>query len=127
MSVVLSGKLPRSDANGIAAIASALVDQPEQHHVIIALVDCEKVTTNTDTGEVLPTARIRSVEAFVGQTTDGKEAARLLRRAMDRRRHGGDDQFELPLDLERALDSLSPADDDDAPSDAPSDDGPDEG
>jgi hypothetical protein len=110
VSVVLSGKLPRSDANGIAAIAPALVDKPTGHHVIIALVDCEKVTTIADTGETLPTARIRAIEAFVGETTDGQEAARLLRRAMDRRRHGGDDQFELPLELERALDDLTPAD-----------------
>lgn len=109
MSVILSGKLPRSDANGIAPIAAALVDDPTGHHVIIALVDCAKVTTDTDTGETLPTARIRAVEAFVGTTTDGQEAARLLRRAMDRRRHGGDDQFELPLELERALDNLTPA------------------
>lgn len=117
MSVILSGKLPRSDANGIAPIAAALVDDPTGHHVIIALVDCAKVTTDTDTGETLPTARIRAVEAFVGTTTDGQEAARLLRRAMDRRRHGGDDQFELPLDLERAIDSLAPTVDPDPSAD----------
>ena len=123
MSVILSGKLPRSDANGISAIAPALTDDPTSHHVIIALVDCEKVTTLADTGEVLPTARIRAVEAFVGETTDGKEAARLLRRAMDRRRHGGDDQFELPLELERALDNLSPADDEPSSDSEPEGDG----
>lgn len=112
MSVNLSGKLPRGDTNGIAAIAMSLVDDPASHHVIIALVDCEKVVTSTDTGETLPTARIRAIEAFVGKTADGKEAARLLRRAMDRRRHGGNDQFELPLELERALDHLTPDDED---------------
>jgi hypothetical protein len=31
---------------------------------------------------------------------------------MDRRRHGGNDQFELPLELERALDHLTPDDED---------------
>lgn len=115
LAVTLSGTLPKDASNGLGAIAQHLAANPDDVHVIVALVDCSKITTNTDTGEIIPTARIRAVEAFPGQTEDGVEIKRLWRRALDRRTHG--EQFELPLDLERALDALQPADDPETPQD----------
>lgn len=113
MSVTLSGKLPKDVANGMGAIGAALASAPHDVHVIIALVDCAKVTTNTDTGEVMPTARIRAVEAFADKTADASEVKRLWRRAMERRTKQVDEQqIELPLELERELDALAAADDD---------------
>src|SRR3954470_23437421 len=122
MAVTLSGVLPKDVANGMGAIGRALADSPDQVHVIIALVDCSKITTNTDTGEVMPTARIRAIEACADKTTDAKEWKRLWRRAMERRTHGVDaDQIELPLELERELDALGADDAEPAGEVAPTD------
>lgn len=115
MAVTLSGKLPKDASNGIGAIAAQLAADPENVHVVIALVDCSKLTTDVDTGETLPTARIRAIEAFPGPTLDAAEARRLWRRAMDRR----NGQIELPIEVERALDALEPADPDPETPDGP--------
>lgn len=107
MSVRLSSSLPADDRNGISAIAAALVNSPQDVHVIVALVDCTKITTDTTSGEIVPTARIRAIEAFPGATTDGEELRRLWRRARERRT--GEMELELPLEIERELDALRPA------------------
>lgn len=103
MSVTLSGSLPADDRNGISAISAAMVDDPEGVHIIIALVDCTKITTKIESGDVVPTARIRAVEAFAGHTADAKEVRRLWRRAFERRTG----KVELPLEVERELESLT--------------------
>lgn len=108
MSVTLSGNLPADDRNGFGAISAALVDEPEAVHVVIALVDCTKITTKVESGEIIPTARIRAIEAFRAETADAKEVRRLWRRAFERRTG----KFELPLEIERELDSLTPSEDD---------------
>jgi hypothetical protein len=107
MSVKLSGRLPRDDRNGIASIATALVNDPSAVHVIVALVDCRKITTDIETSEVMPECRIRAIEAFPGATADGEELRRLWRRARERRT--GEMELELPIELERELDALRPA------------------
>jgi hypothetical protein len=56
----LSGALPKGDANGLGPIVRTLIDEPHRYHVLMAIVDCAKVTTNNDTGEIIPTARISS-------------------------------------------------------------------
>jgi hypothetical protein len=104
MSVTLAGKLPADDRNGLGTISAALVDNPDAVHVIIALVDCSKVITSTDTGDIVPTARIRAIEAYPGSTSDALEVRRLWRRAMERRTG----KFELPLEIEQELDNLTP-------------------
>lgn len=103
MSAKLAAALPADDRNGIGAISASLVDNPDGAHFVVALVDCSRVTTNVDTGDVIPTMRIRAIEGFPGATVDGGEVRRLLRRAYERRTG----KFELPLELERALDDLS--------------------
>jgi hypothetical protein len=106
----MSPALPKGETNGIDVIAAQLVNEPETVHVIVALVDCSKMTTDVDTGATVPTARIRAVEAFPGKTADAAEIRRLWRRALERRTRT--DQTELPLELEQALDALEPAEPD---------------
>jgi hypothetical protein len=102
MSVKLSGSLPADDRNGIARIAAALVDNPTAGHWIVALVACTDINTKVESGDVVPTARIRAIEGFEGHTADAKELKRLLRRAYERRTG----RVELPLELEKAFDLL---------------------
>jgi hypothetical protein len=90
----LSGALPKGDANGLGPIVRALIDEPHRFHVVMAIVDCKSVTTNNDTGEVIPTARIRRIEVMLPQ--DLTDAQRLMRRALEHRTG----RTVLPLDLE---------------------------
>jgi len=105
MTVHLSGALPVGDTNGLGSISGKLCDEPELVHVAVVLLDCSKITTNTDNGDVVPTARIRAIEP-VGITTDAEEMRRLLRRAYERRTG----KVELPLDMEKELENLYPGD-----------------
>lgn len=105
MSISLNGRLPDGDHNGLAALAGALVEAPEQCHVAIVVLDYNKITTTVESGDVVPTARIRAIEP-VTQSADAGELHRLARRAYERRTGN----VELPLDLERELDTLRPAD-----------------
>ncbi len=93
----ISSSLPAGDGNGLAAIARQLIDTPHDVHVVVALVDCKKVTTDHDTGEVEPTARIRRVEAI--GAGDLPVAQKMLRRALEHRTG----QTVLPFDLEEDL------------------------
>jgi hypothetical protein len=101
MSASLSGSLPSGDQNGLAALAPALVNKPEQLHVAVITFSTSKLTTDVDSGDVVPTVRIRQFEPFVG-SSDVDELRRLLRRAYERRTG----KVELPLQLEQELDAL---------------------
>lgn len=90
----LSGALPKGDANGLGPIVRALIDEPHRFHVVMAIVDCKSVNTNHDTGEIIPTARIRRIEVVLPGDLDG--AQRLMRRALEHRTG----RTVLPLDLE---------------------------
>lgn len=94
VSAKIGGSLPKGDANGIGPIVGELVNHPHRMHVLLCLVDCNKVTTNNDTGEIIPTARIRRVEVVLPQ--DLKSAEKLLRRALEKRAG----LTVLPMDLE---------------------------
>lgn len=107
MSVKITSKLPSDERNGLGAISAALVGNPEGTHVIVAIVDCHRITTDCDTGDIIPTARIRAIEGFIGSTADAAELRRLWRRQFERRTG----QTELPLEMERALDDLMPPED----------------
>lgn len=88
----LGSALPKDDGNGLVAISGELIRDPHQVHVVIAVVDCSKLSTDTDTGLVVPTARIRSIEAMKGE--DAELAEQLLRRAYEARTG----RNELPFD-----------------------------
>ncbi|EMD22896.1 DNA translocase FtsK [Amycolatopsis azurea] len=85
MSVSLSGKLPKDDKNGLGRISATLVEDSASTHLIVAVVNCATVTTNMDTGEVIPTARIVAVEAFPGSSADAKQLRRVWREAYEQR------------------------------------------
>ncbi|HNB96536.1 MAG TPA: hypothetical protein PLX07_16275 [Microthrixaceae bacterium] len=91
----LVGTLPKGDGNGLDALARKLIDSPRDIHVVIALVDCKKIATDTDTGEVEPTAR--RIEAISDDDRD--IAAKMLRRALEKRTG----KVVLPFDLEEDL------------------------
>jgi DNA segregation ATPase FtsK/SpoIIIE-like protein len=80
----LASKLPAdNDLNGLNALRRQLVDNPEQVHLIIARVDCSKIETLIDTGDVEPTVRVLSVEAVTD--ADLPDAGSMLRRALAKR------------------------------------------
>ena len=98
MSATIAGGLPAGEANGLSAISRELVENPERVHVVVALIDCSKITTKVDSGDVVPTARIRRIEA-VTDLSDGHRLRALLRREYERRTG----QTVLPIELEDDL------------------------
>jgi len=92
--IKLASALPKGDANGLGPIVLDLVQDPARFKVVLAIVDCKQITTNADTGEVVPTARIRRVEAILDG--DLSTARRLMERALERRTG----RTMLPLGLE---------------------------
>jgi len=102
MSANMAGTLPAGEANGLAAIARELVEEPNRVHVVIALVDCSKITTKTDSGDVIPTARIRRIEA-IKDLEDGRRMRMLLRREYERRTGKTVLPFELEEDMRKAF------------------------
>lgn len=97
MSVKLASQLPPGAANGVGPIVGDLCRDPEKMQVVIAIVDCKNITTDTDTGDVIPTMRIRRIEAITGP--DKGAVRRILRRALERRTG----RVELPLEFEEDL------------------------
>jgi len=80
----LLGKLPQdNEQNGLNALASKLIEDPERRHVIVAIVDCSVVTTNVDTDETEPTIRVLRVEAV--NADDDTDARKMLKRALEKR------------------------------------------
>lgn len=96
----LSPNLPKGDANGLGALDGPLIRNPATIRVVIALVDCKQVVHDNDTGDDIPTARIRRVAAVIPE--DYPQAEQLVRRAIES--YTG--QAVLPFDLEQELRSL---------------------
>ena len=88
----MTGSLPKD--HGLGVVHARLVETPHQTHVAILVFDCKKVTTDMDTGEIEPTARIRRIE--VVDPSDYSRAEQMLRRALERRTGAST----LPIDLE---------------------------
>lgn len=103
----LAGRLPQGDANGLDAISRALVAEPHQVHVVLALIDCKSTSLNHDTGEVVPTARVRRIEV-VGGGQDRDLAHKLLRRALEERTGATVLPFDLEEDLKAAFGRVNP-------------------
>lgn len=102
----LASGLPKGEANGLAALARQLIDQPEDVHVVVALVDCKKISTDIDTGDVEPTARIRRIEAVLNE--DHPQANKMLRRALEKRTGKTVLPFDLEEDLRAAFGNVDP-------------------
>jgi hypothetical protein len=102
----IASSLPAGDGNGLNALARALIDAPHEIHVVVALIDCKKTTTDNDTGEVEPTARIRRIEAI--SEDDRELAAKMLRRALERRTGKTVLPFDLEEDMRAAFGRIDP-------------------
>lgn len=101
----LASALPKGDGNGLDALARDLIDAPHDVHVIVALVDCKKITTDNDDGTIEPTARIRRIEVI---SDDDKDlAAKMLRRALEKRTGKTVLPFDLEEDLRAAFGSVN--------------------
>jgi hypothetical protein len=90
----INGALPKGDANGLGPAIRGLIDEPHRFHVVLSIIDCKKVTTDNDTGEIIPVARIRRIEVVLRD--DLPVAEQLMRRALESR----NGRTVLPLDLE---------------------------
>lgn len=101
----LNASLPKGEANGLDAIARDLIDSPDRVHVVLMLVDCKSVTTDMDSGDVIPTARIRRVEPI---TRDKERVMLMLRRAMEERTGKTVLPFDLEEDLRGVLGGIDP-------------------
>lgn len=97
--IKLAGALPRGHANGLEPIVMDLINHPDRYKVVLAIVDCKKIETDTDTGEVIPTARVRRIEAITGSDRD--TARRLMQRAIEERTGSP----VLPMDVEDEVES----------------------
>lgn len=106
MTKIASG-LPGGDANGLTAIARELIDTPHEIHVVVALVDCKRITTDNDSGEIVPTARIRRIEV-IGDGEDKTLANKMLRRSLERRTGKTVLPFDLEEDLRAAFGRIDP-------------------
>lgn len=102
----LASGLPQGDGNGLDAIAHRLIHNPHEIHVVVALVDCKKITTDNDSGDVEATARIRRIEAI--DQDDKDLAAKMLRRALERRTGKTVLPFDLEEDLRAAFGRVDP-------------------
>lgn len=58
----LSSQLPGGSANGLDRLESALLANPHGQQVIILIVDCKQIATDTDSEEQEATARIKRAE-----------------------------------------------------------------
>jgi hypothetical protein len=94
----LAAALPKDPTkNGLAAIASELLLDPLKRHLVVAVVDCSKITTDTGTGDCEATVRVLRIEQV--HPDDRAQAERLVRRALEYRSR----EQVLPIDLERDL------------------------
>ncbi|HET6290995.1 MAG TPA: hypothetical protein VFG15_30160 [Amycolatopsis sp.] len=94
MSVTLSASLPSDDRQGLGAISAALVENSQAAHLVVAVVDCSKITTKIDSGDIVPTARILAIEGFEGHTEVAKQLREIVRRQYAQRTG----REELPFD-----------------------------
>lgn len=102
----LGSGLPKGEANGLDSIARKLIDEPHAVHLAVVILDCKKVTTDHDSGDVEPTARIRRVEVI--EADDVPLAAKMLRRAMERRTGQTVLPFDLEEDMRAVLEGVDP-------------------
>jgi hypothetical protein len=95
----IGGTLPKGDGDGLSHLAGDMVRDPHRFRVVMAVIDVKKVTTDFDTGDIIPVARIRRIEVIQG--SDLTAAEQLMRRASEKR----SDRTVLPLDLEDEISS----------------------
>lgn len=99
--VKLGSKMPGDfETNGLDALAEELVSDPKTLRVGIVVFDTDKVTVNTDTGESVPTIRVRRFEP-VGTSDDVSQAIRDVFQETVEARTG---RTPLPMDVAEVID-----------------------
>jgi hypothetical protein len=94
--VKLASALPKADENnGLVTIVDALLSEPTTMHVAVVVLDCSKITTDVDTGDAIPTARVLRAEV-ISDPEAKKRLGQYARRAFESRTG----KTVLPLDLE---------------------------
>ncbi len=84
--VKLSAALPGDEeTNGLDGIASDLVEQPHRIQVALVWLDVPKITDNTETGDRVPTVRVRRVEPLGTVEEIPDEIRKLAARAHESR------------------------------------------
>jgi hypothetical protein len=116
----LSGRLPSGEANGLAAIVRDLIDDPGQVRVLVVLADAIKVTRLVESGDTVPTVRIRRIEAIT-DAADRESLRRLMMREFERRTGQAVLPLELEEDVRQAFDNLDAPPATDPPADPPAD------
>ncbi|KLN67641.1 hypothetical protein ABM90_31380 [Rhodococcus erythropolis] len=97
--VKLSAGLPRGEqTNGLSSLAGEMASMPEGMHVAVIVFDTKSIKIDTDTGDAVPTARIRRVEPIVA-AADRQRLLSLVTRAFEQRTG----KTVLPLELEDEL------------------------
>ena len=76
--VKLTSKLPDGQANGLTAIYSQLVNQPDGLIACYVLLDVKSITDERDTEETIPLTRVRHIEPVAGGPEAREVAQRLL-------------------------------------------------
>lgn len=84
--VKLSSKMPGDpETNGVDAQAVQLVDDPEQLRCAVIWYDAGKVTIDTDSGDHIPTIRVRRIEPIGNVEAVPSEVQRLVAEAVEKR------------------------------------------
>ena len=75
----LSSTLPKEYSDdGLGSINKELIDNPHDARVVIALVDCKAITTDTDSGLQRATARILHIEPLTDSDAEDRAREMLL-------------------------------------------------
>ena len=94
MSVRLWPVLPKDfDRNGLGTIEQQITDDTEATFVIVAVVNQRRVTSDADTGENTPVARVLHVESLVTPEFEKQGRELLVSAHKDRT---GRDQLDYP-------------------------------
>lgn len=64
----LSSGLPEGIDNGLTTIDSEVIANPEKDYLIIGVVTGHKLTTDVESGDVVPTVKLVQVEAVTDPT-----------------------------------------------------------
>lgn len=98
----LAGRLPKGEGDGLGPILTDLLHDPHKVHVVIALVDCKSTKIDHESGDRVPTVRVKRIEVVLPE--DRARARQILDRGYERRLGKATLPFELEEDLRSAFD-----------------------
>ncbi len=97
--VKMASALPKADEmNGLGVVAEAAVADSDIKIVAVVVLDCKAITHDVDSGEDVPTFRVRRIEP-IGRDDDRAALGRIANRAFESRTG----KTVLPLDVEQEL------------------------